>query len=518
MVFRIVFPTLYVCFLLNCLEASWLSTETICKSCFVENSPQIAVDPSGNATAIWERSEDGDSYIVASVRPSGGTWQTSPDIISRKGLDAKDPQITIDRSGNSTAVWTSNSSIQASTKLFGDRWQEIPDSISSSGQDAVTPQIAVDTTGNTTVVWSRFDGRNFVIQASTRIFGENWQENPDTLSVTGEDALNPQITVDPFGNASAIWVRSDGTHRRIQASTKPFGGSWQTSPDTLSIEGYDASSPQIAGDSVGTVTAVWVQSDGANTRILSSCKSFGSAWQITPDTISQAGCNAIDPHIAVDPSGNATAVWVQTDGSNFIIQAATKLYRSSWPSEATTISPTGGLVLNPQVAVDPDGNIIAVWSKSYGSNFIIQAASKLFGSTWQPIPTSISQAKQGAFSPKIAITTSGNGTAVWRCYNSMMSYVQSSLNFFLPKITNVSPNTGSTYGGNTVTITGTNFVNASAVQFGLKSALDVKVISANSIQAIAPAGDTGTVDITVTTSEGSSQTTTHDQYTYITNS
>jgi hypothetical protein len=66
----------------------------------------------------------------------------------------------------------------------------------------------------------------------------------------------------------------------------------------------------------------------------------------------------------------------------------------------------------------------------------------------------------------------------------------------------ISPNQGSTGGGTTVTITGTNLSNATAVNFGAKSA----TITANtptSVTVTSPSG-AGTVPVTVTTPGGTS--------------
>jgi hypothetical protein len=68
-------------------------------------------------------------------------------------------------------------------------------------------------------------------------------------------------------------------------------------------------------------------------------------------------------------------------------------------------------------------------------------------------------------------------------------------------------------GGTTVTITGTDFTGATAVMFGTNAATSVVVVSATSITAVAPAG-MGTVDVTVTTPEGTSAIVTADEYTY----
>ncbi len=82
-----------------------------------------------------------------------------------------------------------------------------------------------------------------------------------------------------------------------------------------------------------------------------------------------------------------------------------------------------------------------------------------------------------------------------------------------PTVVSVSPSSGPTSGGTSVTITGTNFTGASAVDFGSTAATGVVVNSATSITATAPAG-TGTVDVTVTTPGGTSATGSADQFAY----
>ncbi|MEV7790750.1 IPT/TIG domain-containing protein [Streptomyces sp. NPDC087512] len=67
----------------------------------------------------------------------------------------------------------------------------------------------------------------------------------------------------------------------------------------------------------------------------------------------------------------------------------------------------------------------------------------------------------------------------------------------------ISPNQGSTGGGTTVTITGTNLSNTSAVMFGSKPATNVTNVSPTQVTAVSPSG-TGTVGVTVTTPGGTS--------------
>ncbi len=84
-----------------------------------------------------------------------------------------------------------------------------------------------------------------------------------------------------------------------------------------------------------------------------------------------------------------------------------------------------------------------------------------------------------------------------------------------PTVTGISPSSGSTSGGTSVTVTGTGFTGATAVKFGSTNASSFTVNSATSITATSPAGSAGTVDLTVTTSGGTSATSAADRFTYV---
>jgi hypothetical protein len=82
-----------------------------------------------------------------------------------------------------------------------------------------------------------------------------------------------------------------------------------------------------------------------------------------------------------------------------------------------------------------------------------------------------------------------------------------------PTVTKVEPNHGSPSGRTTVTITGTDFTDATAARFGSANAKSFTVNSATSITAVSPKGR-GTVDVTVTTPAGTSPTSAADQFTF----
>ena len=83
-----------------------------------------------------------------------------------------------------------------------------------------------------------------------------------------------------------------------------------------------------------------------------------------------------------------------------------------------------------------------------------------------------------------------------------------------PAVKKLSPRKGSEPGGTEVAITGVNFTGATVVKFGATEAKSFKVNSASSITAASPARAKGTVDVTVTTPNGTSAVTKKDRFHY----
>jgi len=83
-----------------------------------------------------------------------------------------------------------------------------------------------------------------------------------------------------------------------------------------------------------------------------------------------------------------------------------------------------------------------------------------------------------------------------------------------PVVSAVSPSVGPTTVGTSVTISGSNFLGASSVDFGSAAASSFTVTSDTSITATAPPEPAGTVDVTVRSPRGTSATSSADQFTY----
>ena len=88
---------------------------------------------------------------------------------------------------------------------------------------------------------------------------------------------------------------------------------------------------------------------------------------------------------------------------------------------------------------------------------------------------------------------------------------------FVPTVTGLSPNTGSTAGGTSVTITGAGFApgkTATVFKFGTTKGTSVNCTSTTECIVVAPAHAVGKVDVKATVNKVSSPKEPADQFTY----
>ncbi|MEI6574258.1 MAG: autotransporter domain-containing protein, partial [Alphaproteobacteria bacterium] len=81
-----------------------------------------------------------------------------------------------------------------------------------------------------------------------------------------------------------------------------------------------------------------------------------------------------------------------------------------------------------------------------------------------------------------------------------------------PTLTSISPSSGPTAGGTSVTLTGTNFTGATGVTIGGRSATSVVVVSSTTITAVTPSGSAGTASVVVTNTSGSNSANSYFTY------
>ncbi len=135
----------------------------------------------------------------------------------------------------------------------------------------------------------------------------------------GRGADTRQIASDADGGAIAVWQGFDGSDSRVEARTISAAGVLGATKTLSAAAPYAA--PQISSDADGDAVAVWQGFDGSDSRV--QARPISGAGVLGPtETLSGAGQDAYGPQTASDANGDAVAVWSRSDGSNNRIQAS----------------------------------------------------------------------------------------------------------------------------------------------------------------------------------------------------
>ena len=156
--------------------------------------------------------------------------------------------------------------------------------------------------------------------------------------------------------------------------------------------------------------AIWRRWDGAKWVIQAATRPPGGSWG-APADLSAADQNSFEPQVAIDDDGEAVAVWRHYNGTYHVIQYATKPAAADWTAPMT-FADTNHASEDPRVAVDGDGDVIVVWRHSNGTTYVVRAASRPASGPWEP-PVDVSTTDVYAVEPQVAIG-GGNAVAVWR--------------------------------------------------------------------------------------------------------
>jgi hypothetical protein len=339
--------------------------------------PQIAVDTQGNAIVVWELQAVGDIRINiwANRYVVGSGWGTASRI--QTGTDVGHaPQIAFDASGNAWAVWqdlniSGRYTIVANHYVVGTGWGVSARVEAHTDVNDDSPQVAVDASGNALVVWrestpGNVDGK---IWANRYVTGSGWDTPTLIQTESAGDARDQRIAFDSNGNAIAVWTQTNITGiYHVVVNRYSMGSGWGTAAH-LETADDGVSRPQVSFDNNGNAFAVWEQrSPGHSVGIWVNrytATGTGTGWS-TPtliETDSEDG--ATMSQIAIDSNGKAIVVWEQfehTGEHRANIWANRYIPTNGWGT-ATLIEGNEGDALSPYVAVDANGNAIAVWSQ-----------------------------------------------------------------------------------------------------------------------------------------------------------
>jgi hypothetical protein len=265
---------------------------------------------------------------------------------------------------------------------------------------------------------------------------------PETLSPAGRFAFNPDVDIDQSGNAVFVWVRRDGTSdcggspgcNRIQLVARSAGGTLSAVQD-ISPPGLHAMKPQVRVDPNGNAVIAWYGHSQLGTGVACTDCSFltrarsADGTLSTTQTLAPAGeayaseLDGVFPELGVDQSGNAVFAWVHNDettncsGSGCYPVARARSATGTLSATQIVVGPPAG---QPEVAVEPDGDAVFVWSRrvdgTTGCGGVgcprVQTRVRSASGQLSAIQT-LTPGGQAASVAQVGVDQAGNAVVVW---------------------------------------------------------------------------------------------------------
>lgn len=340
-----------------------------------QSDPAMAVSVGGDVLAAWEDTRGPGGvfqHLWGDVRPAAtGTWGSDIRISDAGGgANQFSPDLTMDSDGTlyaawgDTQIWSGSSGVDifVSSRPMSGTWST-PVEVTTTGlsnSSSPNPVIGVDSGKNLYLIWQEQANR---IVFSTRPYRGAWSTPSYVALDTLATQTNPDMVVDPAGNAYAVWGNLRNSTYNIYFSYRPAGGTW-SSPTAVNdvSNSLERSIPRIAVDSAGNAYVAWYDTRNGQRDIYFAYRPAGGAWgtnvRVNDDPLNNTAHNW--PDIAVDSTGNAYLVWRDARDTVYDFFFAKRPVGGTW--SANEKLPAHCLTGLPRLAAHENGMVTVAWS------------------------------------------------------------------------------------------------------------------------------------------------------------
>lgn len=391
--------------------ATWLPPQTITSPAAGVTSVVASSDAAGGVAAAWVRNTGSEDVVEVASRPAGGGF-TVQSLQNGTGT-ASNVVMAVNGKGDAIVAWRRfgvQSEIWVSTRSAGGSFGPAQAIASVPGKNALEPSVAINELGMVSVVWylANSDTDNLqTVYGAFRSPGGGFVSTP----ISSTDAWNqsPRVVLDETGKATIVWSYWNGSSTNIaRVRIRDANGTFGVQRDLSA--GAPTGHPMFATvglDQGGNAVAVWSHFDGLVYDVEGASRQAASdTWTSLPPFGESASASfGQEPVVAVDPSGNAVAIW---RAANSTINAASRSPGGSFGTAQTGIS--APISNAPRVVLDPSGNAVAVWQR-LDPNGRIEAAQRPAGGQFGGVKTLSTQVNGGL--PELSMDNLGNAFAVW---------------------------------------------------------------------------------------------------------
>jgi hypothetical protein len=292
-----------------------------------------------------------------------------------------------------------------------------PVAVSNGDTPAYDLALGGDAAGHALAAWaSESDGVSVArFDRAARAWG------PPVAMAAGEGAADQlRLAVGAEGDAVVLWRQlSVGLQSVWSSWFDPAAAAWR--PPTLveRDDTGDAAEPCVAALPAGGAVAVWHQWDGLRESLWSN--TLGAAplrWTGRSLLETTDSADALEPDVATDPRGNAVAVWTQDDGDSVTVWTARRAVDVGTWSAPSMLSANGLSATKPapRVALDAAGNGLAIWSLNTGRASGVWASRYDARSDTWSAAVPLEETHPFAVMQDVALAIDGGGDAfaLWR--------------------------------------------------------------------------------------------------------
>ncbi|PLY01011.1 MAG: hypothetical protein C0623_06365 [Desulfuromonas sp.] len=337
-------------------------------------SPEVATDENSQTMALWTQSDGAENGVYVNYFDiSTGLWSVAEPIAGLTGMTYS-PAVAIEPGGNAIAVWReyTNDHYRAWVKRYSGSsgsWSPVEAIASVSDTEVRSPQAAIDSQGNALVVWYQSDNQTLNIWSQSFRVDSGWAE-PILLEQEVGSALSPRVAMDKQGNGLVAWVQSDGVRNNIQGVFYNNLAGWGQ-PFTVDSTDNTVLAPNVAMNVNGQALIAWYQWEGDKYTLQGNY--FAGSWS-GPRTIeSDFAGGELDVQVAIAADGRAVATWKQHDGERQNVWRTVFDPASGWGLAEILNNANQLTDVTAKTAVAADGTLVAIWVE-YG-----QEGSTLWG-------------------------------------------------------------------------------------------------------------------------------------------
>ncbi|PTY37783.1 hypothetical protein BGP77_14995 [Saccharospirillum sp. MSK14-1] len=373
-----------------------------------DTSPGIALNNDGDAALVWlpNRYVDGDgkpNIWAKDYYAEKGGWQDAAASRLQESLNrnAADAQVALNDVGDAIVVWFKNATSWAHVRPSQAAWNDTAAHPLENSHNR--PQIALNNNRLALAVFEYYGSRARVSYSHYDWGSKSWSAGTPishAMDSYGGYRSAPQLALNDNNLAIAVWRELEqgqgetSAAARIWASTFTQEGNWSepTLLDEQRIDDFNdhknTGHPQIALNEAGQAVAVWEtpssSAAGDSKTDIRAITFADGEWDSEAVLLETTEGHADLPDIAIDERGRAVAVWQQNEDDTNRRHIWVNQYDPdslNWKG-VVRLDTTEGVenqdVSQPQIALTPGGDAIAVWeqvNQSDGDNIVAIWAS-----------------------------------------------------------------------------------------------------------------------------------------------